>query len=230
MLDLMPLRSLVVDSRIADMRALGLVEQIKRARRTRSLGARHPDPDSFRSLVAEGVVEVGSYTYGEPRVCVWRYRGSVGTRVTIGKYCSIAPGVTILTGGNHRSDTVSTFPFRIMMDLPGKDDDGFRYSNGDVVIGNDVWVGQDATIMSGVTVGHGAVIATGALVSRPVAPFAIVGGNPAEVIRYRFDERQIAALLEIRWWDWPDAKVREAVPLLNGGTIDEFIARYGSGQ
>ena len=207
-----------------------LIELIKRVRRLWSLSVREPDPDSFQALMAEGVVEVGAYTYGEPRVSVWRYHGKVGSRVIIGRYCSIARGVTVLTGGNHRSDTVSTFPFRIMLDLPGKDDDGFRYSNGDVVIGNDVWIGQDATIMSGVKIGDGAVIATDALVSKSVPPYAIVGGNPAKLIRFRFSDEQIAALLEIRWWDWPEAAIREAVPFLNGATIDEFLSRYGPGQ
>lgn len=206
-----------------------VIELIKRARAWWRSAARS-DPDSFESLLAEGVVEMGAYSYGRPRVCVWRYHGRVDSRVIIGKYCSIAREVTVLTGGNHRSDTVSTFPFRIMMDLPGREDDGFRYSNGDVVIGSDVWIGQGATIMSGVTVGHGAVIATGALVSRSVPPYAIVGGNPAQLIRFRFTEAQIAELLRIRWWDWPEAKVRETVTWLNGGTVDEFIARFSSAQ
>ena len=96
------------------------------------------------------------------------------------------------------------------------------------MIGNDVWIGSEAVIMPGITVGDGAVIGTRALVTRDVEPYAIVGGNPAKPIRKRFDDRQIALLLEMRWWEWDDAALAGALPLLTSGAIDG-LHRYWLG-
>jgi chloramphenicol O-acetyltransferase type B len=90
---------------------------------------------------------------------------------------------------------------------------------GDTVVGNDVWIGTEAIIMPGVTIGDGAVIGTRALVTRDVEPYAIVGGNPARTIRKRFDEADIARLLELRWWDWSDNELRAAMTMLTSGDI-----------
>ena len=95
-------------------------------------------------------------------------------------------------------------------------------------IGHDVWVGQNAAILSGVTIGNGAVVAGFSVVTKDVPPYAIVGGNPARIIRYRFTPDQIAALLRIAWWDWPEAKVREMVTMLNGGDVQAFIDSQGT--
>jgi len=105
----------------------------------------------------------------------------------------------------HRSDWISSFPFFWMpeVDAFAAAENGYIPS-GDTVIGNDVWIGSEAIIMPGVRIGDGAVIGTRALVTRDVEPYAIVGGNPAKVIRKRFDDAEIAALLEMRWWDWGD--------------------------
>ena len=84
-------------------------------------------------------------------------------------------------------------------------------TRGDVIIGNDVWIGYGATILSGVSIGDGAAIGACSLVVKDVPPYAIVAGNPAQVIRYRFDEETIHKLLKIRWWDWPDQRVRENI-------------------
>jgi len=149
-------------------------------------------------------LHIGKHTYGRPQII--SFAGDNGT-ITIGKYCSIARKVKIFAGGNHRIDWVSTYPFRIVFNFPGKYEDGNPKSNGPVKIGNDVWLAHGSTIMSGTTVGDGAVVATNALVFKDVPPYAIVGGNPAEVIEYRFAEREIAALLAIRWWDWEEEKV-----------------------
>jgi chloramphenicol O-acetyltransferase type B len=88
------------------------------------------------------------------------------------------------------------------------------------VIGHDVWIGSEAIVMPGVRIGHGAVIGTRALVTRDVEPYAIVGGNPARELRKRFDDRRIALLLEMAWWDWPDDRLRAAIPLLTSGEIE----------
>ena len=96
-------------------------------------------------------------------------------------------------------------------------------TNGDVDIGNDVWIGEHVTIMSGVTIGDGAVIATNSHVVKNVAPYSIVGGNPAKLIKYRFTEEQIQKLLEIKWWNWNDEKINSYLPLLCSSNIDDFI-------
>jgi len=93
------------------------------------------------------------------------------------------------------------------------------------VIGNDVWLGRNSLVLSGVTIGDGAVVAAGAVVTSDIPAYAIAGGVPAKVIRYRFTPEQIAALLRIRWWDWPDEAIVAEVDLLCGGNIDEFIRR-----
>jgi acetyltransferase-like isoleucine patch superfamily enzyme len=166
---------------------------------------------------------MGEHSYGYPEVID---SGGMKGRVVIGRYCSIAGDVKILVGGNHRPDWVSMYPIRIAFDLPGKFEDGQPSTKGDVVIGSDVWVGQNSLILSGVQIGHGAVIAAGSVCTRNVPAFAIVGGNPARVIRSRFSEQQIEALLRIKWWDWPKEDVIQEVGLLCSSNIDDFIQKY----
>jgi len=96
-----------------------------------------------------------------------------------------------------------------------------------VRIGNDVYIGYHVIILSGVTIGDGAVIGAGSVVAGDVPPYAIVAGNPAHIVRYRFDEETITKLLEIRWWDWPDEKVKENVHLICHDRADEFIKKFG---
>jgi hypothetical protein len=107
--------------------------------------------------------------------------------------------------------------------------DDYPVPMGDTVVGNDVWTTENCLIMSGVKIGDGAIVAAGSVVTRDVPPYAIVGGNPAKLIRFRFTEEQIAALLEIRWWDWPEDRVRAAVPYFESEDVDAFIA-YARGQ
>ncbi len=126
-------------------------------------------------------VQVGNYSYGPVKAYFW---GSEGEKLVIGNFVSIANNVTFICGGNHPYMGFSTYPFKsYFFDEP---DD--VYSNGYIVIKDDVWIGMNSVIMSGVTVGQGAVIAAGAVVTKDVEPYAIVGGNPAKLIKYRFDE------------------------------------------
>jgi acetyltransferase-like isoleucine patch superfamily enzyme len=180
------------------------------------------DP-SQHDLRRDGVITMGKGSYGDPTVY---YHGGDTARVVIGCYCSIAAGASFIPGGNHRIDWVSTYPFRVRYGLPGALEDGHPTTKGDIIVGNDVWIGNDAAVLSGVTVGDGGVIAAKALVTKDVPPYAIVGGNPARVIAYRFTDEQRAALLEIRWWDWPENIVLERVAALNGGDVEAFIERY----
>ena len=150
-----------------------------------------------------------------------------GTQVHIGKYCSIAKGLKLLLGNYHRADWVSTFPFHdihpnVFPNAAGVT--GHPKSNGDIVIGNDVWIGDSATILSGVTVGDGAVIAANANVVKNVEPYAIVGGNPAKLIKYRFSVQQIEDLSAVRWWDLDESQINTLTPLLLSADVDGLIA------
>jgi acetyltransferase-like isoleucine patch superfamily enzyme len=178
-----------------------------------------PAPAHLRHEFPEYDIGPGTYA-GQLQVHTYES----GRTLKIGGYCSIAAGVQILLGGEHRPDFVSTYPFSQQMPEIGGVDP-FR-SKGDVVIGSDVWIGRDVMIMSGVTIGHGAVIAARALVTSDVAPYAIVGGMPARPLRMRFTEEQIASLLKIAWWDWPGQTIRARAHELMNPDIDRFIATY----
>ncbi|ARC89805.1 type B chloramphenicol O-acetyltransferase [Rhodovulum sp. MB263] len=146
-------------------------------------------------------------------------------RLVIGSFCSIGSGAAFVMAGNqgHRYDWISSFPFYWMSEVPAFEgaENGYRPA-GDTVIGNDVWIGSEAIIMPGVTIGDGAVIGTRAVVTRDVEPYAIVGGNPARIIRKRFDEDSIARLLELRWWAWSDDQLRGAMPILTSGNVERL--------
>lgn len=146
-------------------------------------------------------------------------------RLVIGSFCSIGTGAAFIMAGNqgHRHDWISSFPFYWMSEVPAfaAAENGYVPA-GDTVIGNDVWIGAEAIIMPGVRIGDGAVIGTRALVTGDVAPYAIVGGNPARTIRKRFDERLIALLQEMQWWDWPEDELEAAMPLLTSSRIEDL--------
>ncbi|MCZ7500213.1 type B chloramphenicol O-acetyltransferase [Agrobacterium tumefaciens] len=152
-------------------------------------------------------------------------------RLVIGSFCSIGSGAAFIMAGNqgHRNEWISTFPFFFMPEMPEFENAGNGYlPAGDTVIGNDVWIGSEAIIMPGITVGDGAVIGTRALVTKNVEPYAIVGGNPAKTIRKRFDDDSIALLLEMKWWDWPAARLKAAMPLMTSGNVAELYRFWRS--
>lgn len=150
-------------------------------------------------------------------------------KLVIGSFCSIGSGAAFIMAGNqgHRNDWISTFPFFWMLEVPAFAGaaNGYRPA-GDTIIGNDVWIGSEAIVMPGVTIGDGAVIGTRALVARDVEPYAIVGGNPARVIRKRFDDADIELLLALKWWDWSEDQLRAAMPLLTSGDIAALHAHW----
>jgi acetyltransferase-like isoleucine patch superfamily enzyme len=166
---------------------------------------------------------IGEYTYGQPTVLYGRNEG--GGQLTIGKFCSIADGVVILLGGNHRADWVSTYPFGLITD-EAKQIPGHPATKGDVNIGNDVWLGHQSLILSGVTISDGAVVAARAVVTKNVPPYAIVAGNPARIVRSRFSPETIERLLRIRWWDWDLAKINQQLPAMLAANVDEFARQH----
>ncbi len=176
------------------------------------------DTAVMRQLVRKGRVVLGPGTYGVPSIHVFPHDES---RLLVGSYSSL--GGTYLLGGQHAITHVTTYPLRINFKLDGAGQDGMPAVRGDIVVGSDVWTGYGSWILSGVTIGDGAVVATNAVVTKDVPPYAIVGGNPAKVIKYRHTEEQREALLRIRWWDWPEAEIRAAVPYLAAHDIDAFI-------
>ncbi|WP_298958306.1 CatB-related O-acetyltransferase [uncultured Methylobacterium sp.] len=177
--------------------------------------------ESLKDYIDRFGYEIGEHTYGTPRVHGWKD----GKKLYIGKYTSIAGSVTIFVGSNHRTDWVTTYPFSALLRAwpEAAGITGHPQSNGDVRIGNDVWLGLGAVVMSGVTVGDGSVVAAGSMVVKDVPPYAIVGGNPAKIIRYRFDEKTIERLLTIKWWDWPDQEVRGAIKHLCSSDLEDFL-------
>ena len=178
-----------------------------------------------RDQITGDQFKIGAFTYGLPEV--FNYDNS--SRLTIGRYCSFAAQVAIILGGEHRLDTVTTYPFPEIADPWPETENipAMTGSKGEVVIGSDVWVGFGATILSGVRIGHGAAIGARALVTRDVPPYAIVGGNPARTIRMRFDADTVARLLKLAWWDWPEEKVRENVHLICGSDIEALLRAHG---
>lgn len=158
---------------------------------------------------------MGVGSYGLPRV----YDFDDGTKLTIGSYTSIANDVHIFLGGYHRSDWVSQFPFPAFVeDVPELQAlakaGSHRWTRGNVVVGSDVWLGSGSAILSGVTIGNGAVVAARAVVTRDVPAFAVVAGNPARIVKWRFPEETRNELERIAWWNWPADEVRRISPLL----------------
>jgi acetyltransferase-like isoleucine patch superfamily enzyme len=168
-------------------------------------------------------MEVGDYTYGQNYIKLFQF--GENTKLIIGKFCSISSDIKVFLGGNHHTDWVTTYPFghfnqRLFNTFNGQ---GHPKTNGNVIIGNDVWIGHGVTIMSGVHIGDGAVIAANSHVVKNVEPYSIVGGNPARLIKYRFDKDTIDKLLNIQWWHWDIEKINNHLSLMCSSNINEFI-------
>lgn len=168
----------------------------------------------LKNIVKNPNILVGDYTYYDDPENVENFNKNVlyhfdfiGDKLIIGKFCQIASNVHfIMNGANHATNGFSSFPFRAFgsewQDVPLTPN-----YKGDTLIGNDVWIGYDALIMPGVKVGDGVIIASRAVVTRDVEPYSIVGGNPAQLIRKRFDDRTIHKLITLAWWNWPFEKI-----------------------
>jgi len=202
-----------------------------------------PKPGSEAWLKEHGMLVVGAHSYAPPALV--RVFAGDSARVRIGKWCSIAGGVEIMPGGNHRTDTVTTYPIQRQLGLTGVSPQagqarsadaaasaadptstGEAVSDGDVEIGNDVWIGRGAKILGGVTIGDGAVIAAWSVVTRSIPPYTVAAGVPARAIRLRFPQEIVDSLLRVRWWNWDDAVVIERAEELTGDDLTAFTQKY----
>ena len=176
----------------------------------------------FRSKLPSSVT-IGRHSYGVSRKKV--IGTSAHAPLTVGSFCSVSGNVCFLcSGGSHSPWAATTFPiYSRMMDAVDPGENGGK--PGGVTIANDVWIGRSAMIMPGVHIADGAIIASSAVVTKDVPPYAIVGGNPARLIRYRFSEDVIAKMLAIRWWEWSDEKIKQEAAFLNG-PVESFLERH----
>jgi chloramphenicol O-acetyltransferase type B len=162
--------------------------------------------------------DIGRGSYGGLRVL----GAGEGATLRMGAFCSVAAGVKVFLGREHRTDWVTTYPFNVLWPS-ARSIKGHPATKGDVVIGNDVWLAADATILSGVTIGDGAVIGCGAVVGSDVPAYAVAAGNPARVVRMRFDDDIVERLLAVQWWNWDEAKIEAFIPLLLQDDVRAFL-------
>ena len=156
-------------------------------------------------------ITVGEYTYFDLQITFGLWQPE--DKVVIGKFCSLAKGITIFGGGEHIISRATTFPFlRIFAESPQRLVDS--KNKGTTIVGNDVWIGFGATIISGVKIGNGAVIGAKSVVAKDIPDYAVAVGNPAEVIRYRFQPQTIERLTKLSWWNWELAKILVNLDLL----------------
>ena len=189
-----------------------------------------PQVGYLKNFITSPNIEVGDYTYYDDpngpehfEKNVLYHFDFIGDKLIIGKFCAIAKDVTfIMNGANHQSTGFSTYPFFIFgngweKSAPQPGDLPFK---GNTEIGNDVWIGYNATIMPGVKIGNGAIIASKSVVTNDVPAYAVVGGNPAKIIKQRFDDKTINALLSIAWWDWSSDKITAHLDAITQNNLD----------
>lgn len=177
------------------------------------------------TLIRHPNIEVGEYSYYDGHDFTSRvthHYDFIGDRLIIGKFCQIGRNVEfIMNGANHQMNSVSTYPFYIFkgweQDPPKKEDLPYK---GDTVIGNDVWIGQNVTFLPGAHVGDGCIIGANAVVASDIPPYSVAVGNPARVIRKRFDDEMIELLERLKWWNLSISKIQKIIPLLSDSNID----------
>lgn len=174
-------------------------------------------------------VEIGAFSYysdfNDPLAFLernLRYNfGFSGARLVMGKFCQLGHGTTfVFPDANHATAGITTYPFAVLGGAWAEALPLAQYpfpAKGDTVVGSDVWFGYESLVMPGVTIGDGAIIAARAVVTRDVPPYTIVAGNPAQVVRLRFDEKRIRELVDMAWWDWPEEMIRARIPELVPG-------------
>ena len=186
----------------------------------------------LKQFITRKNIIVGDYTYFDDpsgpenfeNVNVPYHYSFSKEKLIIGNFCAIATGIRFITSSaNHKLDGFSTFPFGIMgHGWEKKMNMSLLPNKGDTVIGNDVWFGYDSTVMPAVKIGDGAIIAAKSVVVKDVPPYSIVGGNPAKIIRMRFDDKIIADLLRIKWWYWSKEKITRNIENIISADIEKL--------
>lgn len=187
----------------------------------------------LKNVINHPNIQIGDYTYyndfdlpyGDVRQRLIPYmHAGAPEKLIIGKFTQIAHGVQIITSSaNHQMDGFSTYPFSVFGEPWSTSYEAQWPNKGNTIIGNDVWIGHQALIMPAVKIGDGAIIASRSVVTKDVPPYAIVGGNPAKFIRYRFDEEVIQKLSEIQWWNWPFECITENLDAIVGSDIQALL-------
>ena len=189
----------------------------------------------LKNVITDPSITVGDYTMyndfvndpvGFERNNVLYHYPINRDRLIIGKFCSIACGAKFLfNSANHTLSSLSTYPFPLFFEEWGLEKRNVAESwdnKGDIVIGNDVWIGYEAVIMAGVTIGDGAIIGARAVVTKDVPPYTVAGGIPAKPIKKRYPEETIAALSELKWWDWPENRIAQNLHAIQAGKLNEL--------
>ena len=189
----------------------------------------------LKNVITDPSITVGDYTMyndfvndpvGFERNNVLYHYPINRDRLIIGKFCSIACGAKFLfNSANHTLSSLSTYPFPLFFEEWGLEKRNVAASwdnKGDIVIGNDVWIGYEAVIMAGVTIGDGAIIGARAVVTKDVPPYTVAGGIPAKPIKKRYPEETIAALSELKWWDWPENRIAQNLHAIQAGKLNEL--------
>ena len=189
----------------------------------------------LKNVITDPSITVGDYTMyndfvndpvGFERNNVLYHYPINRDRLIIGKFCSIACGAKFLfNSANHTLSSLSTYPFPLFFEEWGLEKRNVAASwdnKGDIVIGNDVWIGYEAVIMAGVTIGDGAIIGARAVVTKDVPPYMVAGGIPAKPIKKRYPEETIAALSELKWWDWPENRIAQNLHAIQAGQLNEL--------
>ncbi len=189
----------------------------------------------LKNVITDPSITVGDYTMyndfvndpvGFERNNVLYHYPINRDRLIIGKFCSIACGAKFLfNSANHTLSSLSTYPFPLFFEEWGLEKRNVAASwdnKGDIVIGNDVWIGYEAVIMAGVKIGDGAIIGARAVVTKDVPPYTVAGGIPAKPIKKRYPEETIAALSELKWWDWPEERIAQNLHAIQAGKLNEL--------
>lgn len=201
----------------------------------------YPLKDNKQLIFLKNIIEaknifVGDYTYFDDRKhdplkfeennVLYNYDLD-RVKLVIGKFCAIASDTRFLMTGDHKLDAISTYPFIIFQEGW---ENAFDYNEfpvkGDIIVGHDVWFGYNSFVKGGVNIGHGAIVAANAVVVKDVPPYAIVAGNPAKVVKMRFDDKTVKKLLQISWWDWSIQHITEHLSVICDAEVDRLVDIY----
>ena len=196
-------------------------------------GNRWPHTIFLKNFIEHPNIQIGDFTYFNDfrlpcddvrQILIPYMHAGAPEKLIIGKFVQIAHGVLFITSSaNHQMDGFSAYPFAVFGDPWASNYTAAWPNKGDTIIGNDVWFGHESVVMPAITIGDGAIIASRSVVTKNVPPYTIVAGNPARIIRQRFDEATIAKLLEIKWWDWPIEVINKNISAIVSADINALM-------